>query len=45
MQVRTFLVAIERSERERWAAEFAVWLTATRGGAPEIKQLQRELRR
>jgi hypothetical protein len=41
--VRAFLSAIDTTERNRLAAEFAVMLIAIRGGSAEIKQLQRDL--
>jgi hypothetical protein len=43
VQVRAFLSAIDATERNRLAVEFAVMLTATRGGSADIKQLQRDL--
>jgi hypothetical protein len=41
--VSAFIEAIERSERLELAAQFALLVTAQRGGGAEIKQLLREL--
>lgn len=43
-QVRAFLAAIEAGERLQLAADFAMLVTAQRGGPAEIKTLLRELR-
>ncbi len=43
-QVRSFLTASEYREREALAVQFALLLTATRGGNAEIKSLLRDLR-
>ncbi|MEW6415823.1 MAG: hypothetical protein AB1482_11270 [Pseudomonadota bacterium] len=43
-QVRAFLAAAERAEREELAVQFALLVTATRGGGAEIKSLARELK-
>jgi hypothetical protein len=43
-QVRAFIEAIERSERLELAAQFALLVTAQRGGPAEIKSLLRELK-
>ena len=40
--MRAFLSAIDTTERNRLASEFAVMLIATRGGSADIKQLQRD---
>jgi hypothetical protein len=42
-QVRAFLLAIETDERQQLAADFALLITAQRGGPTEIKALLREL--
>ena len=42
-QVRAFIEAIERNERLALAAQFALLVTAARGGNSEIKSLLREL--
>jgi hypothetical protein len=42
-QVLAFIEAIERSERLELAAQFALLVTAARGGNSEIKSLLREL--
>ena len=44
-QVRAFLAAIERLERNDLAAQFALLVTAVRGGSAEIKQLMKDLSR
>jgi len=43
--MRAFLAANERAEREALAADFALLVTAIRGGGSEISTLQRELNR
>ena len=43
-QVRAFIEAIERSEHLELAAQFALLVTAQRGGNSEIKSLLRELK-
>jgi len=43
-QVRAFLAAIEAGERLQLAAQFALLVTAQRGGNNEIKSLLRELK-
>jgi hypothetical protein len=43
-QVRAFSEAIERSESLALAAQFALLVTAARGGNSEIKSLLRELK-
>jgi hypothetical protein len=43
-QVRAFIEAIERSERLELVAQFALLVTAQRGGNSEIKSLLRELK-
>jgi hypothetical protein len=40
-----FLAAIDRDERDDLAAQFALLVTAQRGGSAEIKQLLKELSR
>lgn len=42
--MRAFLVAAERAEREYLAGQFALLVTAVRGGSNEIKSLVRELK-
>ena len=42
-QVRAFLTAIETGERLQLAADFALLVTAQRGGPAEIQSLLREL--
>ena len=39
-----FLIAAERAEREDLAGQFALLVTAVRGGSSEIKSLVRELK-
>jgi hypothetical protein len=41
--VRAFLAAIERDERDDLAAQFALLVTAQRGGSAEIKRLLKEI--
>jgi hypothetical protein len=41
--MRAFLAAGDRAERDRLAVQFALMLTATRGGSAEIKALLKEL--
>jgi len=43
--VRAFLVAIDRAERDNLAAQFALFVTAQRGGSEEVKNLLKELTR
>lgn len=43
--MRAFLAAIDRTQRDALAADFAVMLTAGRGDAPEIKAFLRRLDR
>jgi hypothetical protein len=43
--MRAFLAAIDRDERDDLAVQFALMLTATRGGSTEIKAVQKELAR
>jgi len=42
--VRAFLGACDRSERDELALQFALLLTATRGGNNEIKSFLREIK-
>lgn len=42
--MRAFIEAIERSERIELTAQFALLVTAQRGGNSEIKSLLRELK-
>ena len=42
--MRAFLEAIEHTERLELAAQFALLVTAQRGGNSEIKSLLRELK-
>jgi hypothetical protein len=43
VQVRCFLAASDRAEREALAAQFALLVTAQRGGRAEIQSLLKEL--
>jgi len=43
--VRAFLAAIDRDERDDLAAQFALLVTAQRGGSAEIKRLLKEITR
>jgi len=43
-QVRVFLDAAERAERETLAGQFALLVTANHGGSAEIKALLKELK-
>jgi len=42
--VRAFLAAADRAERADLAGQFALLVTAVRGGGSEIKSLLRELK-
>jgi integrase len=44
-QLRAFLAAIDRDERDDLTAQFALLVTAQRGGSAEIKRLLKELTR
>ena len=41
--MRAFLAVIDRDERNDLAAQFALLVTAQRGGSAEIKRLLKEL--
>jgi hypothetical protein len=41
--VRAFLAAIDRDERDDLATQFALLVTAQRGGSAEIKRLLKEI--
>ncbi|MDO8892324.1 MAG: hypothetical protein Q7V00_10800 [Sulfurimicrobium sp.] len=43
--MRAFLAAVDRSERDDLAAQFALMVTAQRGGSDEIKHLIKDLKR